>query len=403
MKNNILSGLLSLLLAIGVWLYVVTVVSPNSDKKYNDISIVTQNEIILQERGFMVTNIDTSKIELHLGGSRSDLNKLHSGNIIASLDLSSIHSAGVHPLSCDISHPEAKGAISVVSQSPATVYVTVEEREEKPVPVEVVYNGTVANDFVADKENKVLSHAVVNVSGPKPVVDSIQSARITVELDGKFESINENYAYTFCDAEGKPVDAQMITADVSEIGLSLKIMRMKEIKLLVTVIDGGGATVNTSEIIVEPHTIWVSGSDTLLENLESIELGTLDLGEIPEDVERVFSIKLPEGITDETGVTEAKVTVRFPELATKVFTFTEFVPTNVPSGLKVELMTKVLEVKVRGPKEKIEALTEESLSITVDFSNTEMGAVKIKANVVCADPEIGAVGSYTISANVTEG
>ena len=77
MKNNILSGLLSLLLAIGVWLYVVTVVSPNSDKKYNDISIVTQNEIILQERGFMVTNIDTSKIELHLGGSRSDLNKLH--------------------------------------------------------------------------------------------------------------------------------------------------------------------------------------------------------------------------------------------------------------------------------------------------------------------------------------
>ncbi|MBR4864891.1 MAG: hypothetical protein IKU07_09965 [Oscillospiraceae bacterium] len=402
MKNKILTALLSFAIAVSVWLYVVTVVSPNSDKKYEDIPIVRQNEIILQDRGFMVTHIDAETIDLHLGGNRSDLNKLHVGNIIASLDLSKIHQAGTHSIPCDISYPEAKGAISVISNTPSTVMVTVEERDNQPIPVEVIYNGTVANDFVADKDNKVLTHTEVNVAGPKSVVEKIKTARITVELEGRYESINENFVYTFYDADGQPVDAQMISTDVTEIGLSLKIMRMKEIQLLVTVIDGGGATAANSEIIIEPQTIWVSGSDTLLEKLENIELGTLDLSEIAEDTEKSFAIKLPEGITDETGVTEAKVTVRFPELATKVFTFTEFTPVNVSADLDVEFMTKVLEVKVRGPKDKIEALKAEDLSITADFTNTEMGAVKIKVTVVCEDAEIGAVGAYFISANVTE-
>ena len=402
MKNKILTLLLAFVIAISVWLYVVTVVSPNSDKKYDDVPVVTQNEVILQERGFMVTHIDTTSIDLHLGGTRTDLNKLHSGNIIASLDLSKIYQPGTHSLTCDISYPEAKGAISVISNTPATVVVTVEERESRPIPVEILYNGTVANDFVADKDNKVLTHSEVNVVGPKSVVEKIKSARITVELEGRFESINETFVYTFCDADGQPVDAQMISTDVTEIGLTLKIMRMKEIQLLLTVIDGGGATAVNSEIVIEPQTIWVSGSDTLLEKLESIELGTLELAEIAEDTERTFQIKLPEGITDETGVTEAKVTVRFPALTTKVFTFTEFNAVNVPDNLKVEFMTKVLEIKVRGPKEKIDALKAEDLRITADFTNTEMGAVKIKVTVVCENAEIGAVGSYFISANVTE-
>ena len=402
MKNKLLSVLLAFSIAVGVWLYVVTVVSPNSDKKFDDVPIVSQNEMILLDRGFMVTHIDTESIDLHLGGNRADLNKLHAGNIIAALDLSKIYQAGTHSIPCDISYPEAKGAISVISNTPSMITVTVEERDNQPIPVEVIYNGSVANDFIADKDNKVLTHSEVNVVGPKSVVEKIKTARITVDLDGKFESINEKFVYTFCDADGQPVDAKMITSDVTEIGLSLKIMRMKEIQLLVKVIDGGGATAANSEITVEPQTIWVSGSDTLLEKFDNIELGTLDLAEIAEDSEKTFSIKLPEGITNETGVTEAKVTVRFPELATKEFRLTEFNIVNVPSDLDAEIINEYLDVTVRGPKDRIEALNADDLSITVDFSNTEMGAVKIKVTVVCEDAEIGAVGSSFISANVTE-
>ena len=56
MKNKILTILLSVGLAVALWLYVVTVVSPNSDKHYYNIPITIQSEIMLQDRGLMITN-----------------------------------------------------------------------------------------------------------------------------------------------------------------------------------------------------------------------------------------------------------------------------------------------------------------------------------------------------------
>lgn len=407
MKNKFLTALLSGLIALGIWLYVVTVVSPNSDKHYQNIPVVTQSEAILLERGLMVTHIDVTTASMHLEGSRLDLNKLNNSNILVTVDVSKIFKAGTHSLNYDVEFPGdvTQNAITVRSISPGTVTVKVEERVSKPVPVDVQYNGTVAENFVADKENKVLDYTEINITGPKSVVDKIFAARIDVDLEGRNESIDEQYSYTLCDDQGQPVDAQMVTTDIASVNFSLKIMRVKEIKLLVTVVDGGGATAATSSVTVEPQSIWVSGSDNLLEGLENLELGTVNLGEIPEDQELTFSIKLPEGITDETGVTEAKVSVKFPELATKQFTVTDISPINVPAGVEVELLTKALEIQVRGPKDTIEALTAESLRITVDFTAAETGTVKLKAVLVSEDPDIGAVGSYTVSATVkkTEG
>ena len=40
MRNKILSGLLSLVIAFGLWLYVITYVSPGSEETYYNIPVV---------------------------------------------------------------------------------------------------------------------------------------------------------------------------------------------------------------------------------------------------------------------------------------------------------------------------------------------------------------------------
>ncbi len=401
MRNKILPALLSLGIAIGIWLYVVTVVSPNSDKSFSNIPVVTENEIIMQERGFMITNIDVTSVSLHLGGTRTDLNNIHMSNITVSVDMSKIYQAGEHKLPVNVSFPDTQNSITVLDKTPEFALVTIEERISKPVPVDVQYNGTVDKDFVADKDNKVLDVTEINITGPKSVVDKIDMARIVVDLNGRNESINESYSYTLCDKKGQPVDADMVTTDTSDVTLMLKILRTKEIKLLVKVIDGGGATAENSVITMETESIWVSGSDTLLESLETLEIGAIDLGEIADEQEFTFPIKLPEGITDETGVTEVKVKVQFPELATKVFTVTEFAIVNLPAGYKAEIVTKALEITLRGPKANVDVLTVESVQVTADFTDTDTGATKAKVIITCSDPAVGEVGSYSVLATVT--
>lgn len=402
MKSKILTALLSLVIALGIWSYVVTFVSPNSDKHYNAVPLVVQSETLLHERGLMITDMDISEVSLHLEGTRIDLNKLSSANITVTVDVSKIYEVGTHKLQYSVAYPGdvAQNAVSMLSKRPDTVTVVVEERISKTVPVNVQYVGNVAEDFMADKENKVLDFNEVSITGPKSTIDQIASAQIKVDLEGRSESISEQFAYTLCNDKGEPVNAELVTTNVEQVNLTLKIMRVKEISLVVKVVDGGGATADNTSIMLNPSTIWVSGSDTLLEGLESIEIGTIELGSLTEDTDLTFGIQLPEGITDETGVTEATVSVDFPDLLTRTVTVTNIAAVNVPAGLEAELLTQALEIQVRGPEDKIEALDPATLRVTVDFTETEMGAVKLKAEIVSDDPEIGAVGSYTVSATV---
>lgn len=402
MKSKLLKALLSVVIAIGIWLYVVTVVAPNTDKKFTNIPIVTQNEILLQDRQLMITEIGTKAIDLHLEGSRLDLNKLSSSNIVITVDASKIYEAGTHNMQYSISYPGdvPSNAITVMSKSPSTVTVTVESRVMKEVPVEIDFSGALPENFVAD--TAVLDVEKVSIAGPKSVVDQIETARIQVDLEGRSESFSEELKYTLCDKNGQPVDAHMVTTDAADVTVTLKIMRVKEIALVVNVVYGGGATEQTSQIKVDPATIQISGSDNLLEGLEQLELGTIDLSDIPTDQVLTFPIKLPEGINNETGVAEASVDIKFPGLATKTLTLTKINPVNVPAGMKVDMITKELEVLLRGPKAQIDNLKPEDITVTVDFKDVQAGTVKVKAEISGVSQEVGAVGDYTVSATVRE-
>lgn len=402
MKNKILTALLSLAIAVGLWLYVVTVVSPNSDKHYYNIPVTLQSEVVLQERGLMITTADLPEVSLHLEGNRTDLNKLNSANITIAVDVSRIGEPGTHNLTYTPSYPGdvPNNAISVLSRTPSTIAITVEERVSKQLPVDILYTGSLSEDYMADKENKELDYQNVTIVGPKSVIDQIAMARIEVNLDDRTESINEQFQYTLCNEKGEPVDAEQVTTDVEAVTLSLRIVRVKEIDLVVKVIDGGGATVGTSAITIEPQTIRVSGSDTLLEGLDSLELGTIQLGEMLEDAVLTFPIKLPEGVTNETGVVEATVDVKFPELATKTLKVSNFTTVNVPAGLEADVITKLLEIQVRGPKASIETITEDNISVNVNFANEQEGTATVKADITIDIDGVGAVGTYNITATL---
>lgn len=404
MKNKLLTALLSIAIALGLWLYVVTVVSPNSDKQYTDIPVVVQGEAILQERGYMITEMEQASVDLQLEGNRIDLDKLNSSNITLTVDVSKIAETGIHNLSFTPTYPGdiSNNSMTVLKKNPSTITVHVEERISKEVPVEIDYAGTLAEGYMADKENKVVDYDSVTITGPKTAVDQITAARISVDMEGKSETISGQFTYALCNEKGEPVDARLITTDVEAVTLTLKILRVKEIQLTVNVIDGGGATKDTSSITIEPQTIRISGSDVALAGLDGLELGMIDLGTMLEDEKLTFPIKLPEGVTNETGVTEATVDVQFPELSIKTFTVDNFQTVNVPAGFEAEVITRRLEIQVRGPKRTVEKIQEEDITIVVDFSEEQAGTATIKAQIVIDAEKVGAVGTYNITATLKE-
>lgn len=406
MKSKILTMLLSVFIALGLWLYVITVVSPGSEKTYYNIPVNVQNDSLLTERGLMITENQNPTVTLHLVGDRVDLNKLSSSNITITVDASRIYEAGRHSLSFNIAYPGdiADDAISVQSRSTSTISLLVEDRISKAVDVVVEYTGQLSEDFICDKENAILTNEVINVTGPRSSVEKIAQARIRVDLEGKTETISQDFVYTLCDEAGEPVDADLVETDAANVGLTVKIQRVKEIPVKLNIISGGGATEQTASITVDPMTIRVSGSESQLEKLTEVVLGTIDLAQQLEAEVLTFPIVLPEGITNETGITEATVDIQFPNLATKKVTVTNITAINIPAGLEVDLITQQLEITIRGPVAMIEAIEDSDVSVKVDFTNAQIGTATVKATVVIsgAYPDVGAINSYSVSATLRE-
>lgn len=403
MKSKVWSLLISVVVAVTLWTYVITTVSPNSKTTIPDVPVVFEGETwLLENRNLMITSGLDTTVDLEVSGNRSDLNKLSRSNMTLKVDLTKVYEAGKVNLTYSIGTPPdvPASAITVEGRYPATVELNVEKRLTQEIPVKVVFEGAVPEDFIADTENAVLDYPVVNIKGPASVVELVKQARIDVDLNERTESLSENYRYTLCDEEGNPVDVEQITTDVAEVHLDVKIQRFREIALKMNMIYGGGASEGYTRCVIKPDRIRVSGSDAVLEDLTELVLGTVNFAELTENTQMTLPINLPEGVTNLTGITEVTVDVSFVGLNIKEFTTENIKVINVPEGLKYELMSEVMKVTLRGPVSMINQLQPQDIEVIVDLTGKEVGASTVKATIALKGDQfsaVGAVGTHTVS------
>ena len=407
MKSKFSTILLSIVIAFGLWMYVITSVSPGSEETYYNIPVVMDGESMLAERNLMITQASAANVTLKLSGNRTDLYKVNSQNITLKSDLSKVYDEGTHYIGYSIAFPGdvASNAFEVVAQNPKYIAITVERKVTKPVPVEVKWIGSTPDGFMSDRENRVLDYSEITISGPASVADLIEKAVIEVDLTEPRESISQSFRYTLCDADGNGVDANKITTNVEEVRLDVKIRRVKEVELKLDVTYAGGANESNTTIEISPSKIRLSGGEAVLEELgDSIQLGKINLADITKSQEMTYVITLPEGVTNETGVTEAEVTIAFTGLAIRELVVDQFKIINVPEGMEAELITERLNVSLRGPSSVISKLTAEDVLVVVDFTGAEADTATFKAAIVFPEgfETVGALGAYTVSATVNE-
>ena len=75
MKSKFWRVALSVAISLVLWMYVISVVSPESDETFYDIPVSFQGEAILEDRGFMLVS-EKPTVTLTLHGNRAELNNI---------------------------------------------------------------------------------------------------------------------------------------------------------------------------------------------------------------------------------------------------------------------------------------------------------------------------------------
>ncbi len=399
MKKKMISILLSAVAAFGIWLYVVMVVNPEWEQTYADIPVVFQNENLLAERGLMIVSDSKPTVRLRLSGNRSDLMELNSANISVVCNLASIEASGEFSLGYTVYY--ANNAITVAEKSPESINLKVEKRVTKPVSVVVIPQGETPQGYIDDRENLTLDYTSIEITGPQSVIDRVHEARVYVDMEGKTQTIVGQFPYVLVDENGEAVDTRQVEADIEQVSLVLKILRLKDITIQVEVLYGGGATPGNSTVVWNPQTILVAGSETTLAGMSDVlVVGSVDLSKPLEAQQLVFDIELPKDVENITGIHQVDVTVEIQALESKTLQITNIRPVNVPEGMEAVIRNQAMSITFRGPAAAIAKLTAEDVVVEVDFSNFQGDSeVSLTPNIiVSAYPEIGAFGSYSVVA-----
>ena len=393
---------LSFVITLGLWMYVRTYVYTDYEQTFYNIPVALEGRVLLNDRQLMLLSEDDYEVDIKVFGSRQDVSKINSGNIQVVADLSNIYEAGEHDLTYNIIFPGNVPSGSVSAQkNPDRVHVVVAQKKTKRIPVVVSYNGDVPADYIKETSALELDYDYVEISGPEQVVDRINHAAIVINCEGRTQPIYDSFRFELQNDRNEPVDASWITTDVSEVRVYLPVVMVKKIPLTVTLVDGGGATSATTKIEIEPAYISVSGSETALAALPELNLGTIDLSQVMEDMQKQYEISLPEGIRNISNLPTATVSITFPQLATREFTITEFEPLNLAPGMNWECLTRQLTITVRGLKNEVQRLNAGDILAHIDLGEVEnTSAVEPQIVFPKSFTSLGVLGSYSVSVQV---
>ena len=133
MKSKLFSLIVSVLAAMCLWVYVMTVVNPDVDLTIGNIPVTFSGaEVLREDHGLVITGDYQEFVSVHFYGKNADLKTLdqHKDELKAVIDVSKVRSTKDYTMSYDITLPSAVSASSItkMDKSPANITFTVERQ-----------------------------------------------------------------------------------------------------------------------------------------------------------------------------------------------------------------------------------------------------------------------------------
>lgn len=417
LDSRFLYIVLSILIAVGLWLYVTVNDEAAHSQTISRIPVTFTGEEILAERGLMLVG-GPYYANVTVQATNTVLASLTNQTVQVTANVSGLYEEGSYSVSYTVTPPSgvSPNQFSVVSGVNGNVIngVEVARFSSQEIPIEGEFTGSAAEGYLAgDNQDFDFAPEVVVVSGRLEDVNQVARAVVTIDDEGLTETVDRECPFRLEDRSGNELDLD-VTCDVQTVSVRFPIQATAEIPLTVTLADGGGVGADEAAASLSVKSINVAGATEAVEAIKAagaINLGTIDLAAVSDGEKLTFPVPLADELTNLTGVEEVEVTVRFHKrLEERTFSVRNIRCINVPEGWTAEVITQVLSVTVRGEPGALDVLTEDSLRAVADLQNVTPAAggysatVRVYLDSAPSAAEVGVLsGDYRIAINLTQG
>jgi YbbR domain-containing protein len=358
--------LLSIAIALVMWLYVATAQNPLVSRPLKvDLQVrnLGQNEVVIRP-----SPSPPVQVTVRLQGPRSQIALLNPRLVEAYVDLAGL-GPGDHPQVPVVVIPALD--VRVVEVKPASVVVVLDAFASKRIPVEVSLLGTPPSGVTMGNPHLAPTHVIV--SGPALQVEEVRHAFVSVDAAALRQEVVKSLPVTPADANGQAVPGLQVSPRLVSITLAVREGTISKVVPVVPTITGTSPPALTvTGATADPETAALTGPASALLSVESATTTPVDLSGARGDFNRRVGLQLPPGVT--SSVRQVTVTVHFGRgLLSTVLRAVPVRVVGAPAGAKSRVVPDRVDVQVEGPQDLIRRLTTQGVSVEVSAAGRKPG------------------------------
>lgn len=390
-RESILRLLLSLVLAIALWLYVTDRQNPVVFTFSQPLAISPTN---LVPRLTVANNLPSvhATIRILNRGQHVTAANFHTFVNVGGL------SPGLHrhiPV-----RVLADPGIQVVSVQPAQVAVVIEQRLTTHVPVHYHILGRPGQGYSAG--NITLNPSTVSVSGPRSLVSAVAQAVVYVDLSQARSSLGGSYRPSLKNSQGDTIlDLNRLTVTPQQVLVHVAIQSVasyKTLPILATLHGHPPSGLGVVSVEVQPSNITATGAPDVLGSVAAAKTAPIPLSGHRGKVFTVEEpIQLPKGVRSHTN--KVKVTITVAPISAGSSIEVAVAPVNVGQGLVVHARPSSVLVTLVGPSRAVENAAR-TVRATIDLTGKGPGTYSVTPTIHAPRLQLEAINPGHVTVDI---
>lgn len=373
-NNKKVNIILSLIIAIGLWAYVIGEINPQTSQPIKEIPITFVNEKVLEAQGLSIVEASATSLNVTVYGQRSKVTKIKAKDIVATVDLAEA-TEGVNQLKINIHLPEK---VEIEEKSISKISVVVEKTVSEEKDVEVSYKGPHSED--SEPTTVDYNRRKITVTGAKSLVGKVDHIQCIVDSNKVGNEMKTFKAEAVpVDAKGNPVENIDLSSNVVSVTSVLR--KTKTVSLIVPI--KGGDSQNAERNVSLPKVVTIKGMEKDIAGIKQITAKEIDISQIYSNTHLTIEPILPENVELAETSKQLIATINVESYVNKAFNFrvAEVTIDGLEEDRTAEIKTDEIQVTVTGKDEIISKMTKDDLVLYIDLSDLEVGNHKVELKV----------------------
>lgn len=367
LKNNTKMKFISLLSALVLWLYVMTVEDPIENRTFSDIPIAITNVNTIEDKGLSIYPEEELVTDISISANLSSLRLINKDNIYIYGRIEG-PKEGKNTIYLQANLPERVNKYDI---KPHSITINLEKiiNEEKDIHIEIKGTSKINIDEIQP------SKKTISVEGPRSIVNKVSSIKATLDVSNKDQDFSTKLKLTPVDSEGNEVKG--VTLEEDYIIANVKLLKQKTVPIKLNLIENVEGEDVRTDYILDPEKVTIEGKKEIIDEITSIETQPINLKDIKESDIIEIPLNIPVGIKIYEEIKSIKLKVDKNITTDIIVPKSSIELRNKEEGLEINLDNIPENIKLTiKHSENITSIKEEDISLYVDLSDISLGENK---------------------------